>query len=173
MNDSLVAGPADHLAISVADFEGMTDWYKKTFGLREDVADRLDIPEVGIKGSLLMGPNGFRLEILWREGSQRHSGGHSDPTAAVLDRGYLHWGFLVSDLETALDRLGAAGAKITHPKDTLPSHNVRFAIFEDPEGNMIEIIEPVAGNPNAAGRWSRLRYHQAVNGVTTELDDDD
>lgn len=173
MSDSLVAGPADHLALSVADFEGMTEWYKTTFGLCEDVADRLDIPEVGIKGSLLMGPNGFRLEILSREGSQRHSGGHTDPTAAVLDRGYLHWGFLVSDLDTALDRLEAAGAKVTHPKDTLPSHNVRFAIFEDPEGNMIEIIEPVAGNPNAAGRWSRLRYHQAVNGVTAELGDDE
>ena len=134
MSDSLVAGPADHVAISVADFEGMTEWYKTTFGLREDVRDRLDIPEAGIKGSLLMGPNGFRLEILSREGSERHSGGHKDPVAAVLDRGYLHWGFLVADLDTALDRLEAAGAKVTHPKDELRSHNVRFAIFEDPGG---------------------------------------
>lgn len=173
MSDSLVAGPADHMAISVADFEGMTAWYKTTFGLTEDVADRLDIPSVGIKGSLLMGPNGFRLEILSREGSERHSGGHEDPTAAVLDQGYLHWGFLVTDLDTALERLEAAGAKVTHPKDELPSHNVLFAIFEDPEGNMIEIIEPVPGNPTAAGRWSRLRYHQAVNGVTAELADAD
>lgn len=173
MSDSLVAGPADHVALSVADFEAMTEWYKKAFGLHEDVADRLDLPEVGIKGSLLMGPNGFRLEILSREGSERHSGGHTDPTAAVLDRGYLHWGFLVSDLDIALDRLEAAGAKVTHPKDELPSHNVRFAIFEDPEGNMIEIIQPVAGNPHAAGRWSRLRYHQAVNGIAAELSDDE
>lgn len=171
MHDSLVAGPADHMAISVADFEGMTEWYRTTFGLREDPADRLDLPAVGIKGSLLMGPNGFRLEILSRTGSVRHSGGHTDPTAAVLDQGYLHWGFLVSDLDSALARLQAAGAKVTHPKDELPSHNVLFAIFEDPEGNMIEIIQPVAGNPDAAGRWSRLRYHQGLNGVTAELDD--
>ncbi|HEX3803107.1 MAG TPA: VOC family protein [Solirubrobacteraceae bacterium] len=173
MSDSLVAGPADHVAISVANFEAMTEWYKTTFGLTEDLADRLDIPAAGIKGSLLMGPNGFRLEILSREGSVKHSGGHQDPTAAVLDQGYLHWGFLVSDLDAALARLEASGAKVTHPKDELPSHNVLFAIFEDPEGNMIEVIQPVPGNPDAAGRWSRLRYHQAINGVTAELSDED
>ena len=173
MSDSLVAGPADHVAISVVDFEGMTEWYKTTFGLAEDRADRLDIPSAGVKGSLLMGPNGFRLEILSREGSVKPSGGPKDPTAAVQDPGYLHWGFLVTDLDAALVRLEAAGATITHPKDGLPSHNVLFAIFEDPEGNMIEIIQPVPGNPDAAGRWSRLRYHQAVNGVTAELGDDD
>jgi catechol 2,3-dioxygenase-like lactoylglutathione lyase family enzyme len=172
MSESLVAGPADHMAISVADFEGMTEWYKTAFGLTEDLADRLDIPEAGIRGALLMGPNGFRLEILSREGSVRRSGGHPNPTAAVLDQGYLHWGFLVADLDAALARLEAAGAKVTHAKDELPSHNVLFAIFEDPEGNMIEIIEPVPGNPNAAGRWSRLRYHQAINGVTAELSED-
>jgi catechol 2,3-dioxygenase-like lactoylglutathione lyase family enzyme len=170
MTESLVAGPADHVCISVADFEGMTQWYKETFGLEEDLADRLDIPEAGIKGSLLMGPNGFRLEILSRTGSVRHSGGHADPVMAVLDQGYLHWGFLVTDLDAALTRLESAGAKITYPKDKLLSHNVLFAIFEDPEGNMIEVIEPVAGNPEAAGRWSRLRYHQGVHGISAELD---
>ncbi len=171
MTDSLVAGPADHMCISVADFEGMVKWYKETFGLDEDVADRFEVPESQIKGALLMGPNGFRIEILWREGSVRHSGGHTDPVAAVLDQGYLHWGFLVADLDAALVRIQAAGAKITHPKAEMASHNVLFAIFEDPEGNNIEVIQPVAGNQNAAGRWSRLRYHQGVNGVTAELDD--
>ena len=85
MSESLVAGPADHMAISVADFEGMTEWYKTTFGLKEDVADRLNIPEAGIKGSLLMGPNGFRLELTTPTVPKATMDDHAQHARADLD----------------------------------------------------------------------------------------
>lgn len=169
MGYSVVAGPSDHMAISVADFDGMTEWYKAALGLEEDPADRFEVPSEGVRGSLLMGPNGFRIEILARPNSARHGGGHPNPTAALLDQGYHHWGFLTADLDEALAHLQSVGAKVVHQKDEMPSHNVLFAMITDPEGNMIEVIQPVPGDPDAAGRWSRLRYHQAINGVTSEL----
>jgi catechol 2,3-dioxygenase-like lactoylglutathione lyase family enzyme len=169
MRDSVVAGPADHVAISVSDFEGMTEWYKEALGLEEDLVDRFEVPSEGVKGSLLMGPNGFRIEVLARPKSVRRTGGYEDPTTALLDQGYHHWGFLVADLDSALAHLVSVGAAVVHPKDEMPTHNVLFAMIADPEGNMIEVIQPVPGDPDAAGRWSRLRYHQSVNGVTSEL----
>jgi lactoylglutathione lyase len=167
--ESVVAGPADHTALSVADFEGMTEWYKRALGLQEDLADRFEVPAEGVRGALLMGPNGFRIEILARPDSARPGGGHENPTVALRDQGYHHWGFLVADLEAALAHLEAVGAKVVHPHDEMASHNVHFAMIADPEGNMIEVIQPVPGDPDAAGRWSRLRYHQAVHGVRSEL----
>lgn len=166
---SVVAGPSDHMALSVDDFEGMTEWYKEALGLEEDLADRFEVPGEGVKGSLLMGPNGFRIEILARPNSERHGGGHPDPTTALLDQGYHHWGFLTADLDGALAHLQSVGASVVHPKDEMPTHNVLFAMIADPEGNMIEVIQPVPGDPEAAGKWSRLRYHQSINGVTSEL----
>lgn len=165
MSDSVVAGPVDHVAISVADLEGMTEWYKRALGLEEDIADRMAIPEQGVRGSLLMGPRGFRLEILSRPDSTRRDPPHTDTIEALRDQGYHHWGFLVADLDAALARLQAAGATLVHRKAELASHNALFAIVADPEGNMIEPIQPVAGDPDAAGAWSRLRYHQAVHGL--------
>jgi len=165
MSDSLLSGPVDHVGISVSDFEAQVEWYKQAFALEEDVAERLEIPEDGIKVALLSGPNGFRLEMMWRQDSVRRASDYKDPVAALLDQGYHHWAFTVTDLDAALARLQAAGARLAWPKNEIRSHNVLYAHVLDPEGNMIELVQPVPGNADAIGTWARVRHEQALHGL--------
>ena len=53
--------------------------------------------------------------------------------------------FRVADLDAAMTRLKAAGIEVlTHPDWDMPDVG-RFARIHDPEGNPIELWEPVVG----------------------------
>jgi catechol 2,3-dioxygenase-like lactoylglutathione lyase family enzyme len=155
----------DHVGISVSNFEGTVEWYKAAFGLHEDPSDRLDDPEEGIRVALLSGDNGFRLEIMSKEGSVRRASDYKDPVGGLLDQGYHHWAFTVTDLDAALEQLVAAGATLAWPKHEIRSHNVLYGHILDPEGNLVELVQPVAVNAEATGAWARLRYEQGKHGL--------
>lgn len=52
-------------------------------------------------------------------------------------------GFVVADLEKSLAAVEKAGGSIEVPVHANPEHGVRAAIAADPEGHLIEIIQPV------------------------------
>jgi catechol 2,3-dioxygenase-like lactoylglutathione lyase family enzyme len=132
-----------HLAISVADFDAQVRWYKEALGLHEDESERLYVDEPPMQVALLRADNGFCIELIQREGSQRAIS-HDDPVEAVLDQGYHHWALQVDDLDAAIARLERAGARRIGPRQEYRSHLVRIDFVTDPEGNMIELVQPVA-----------------------------
>ena len=50
-------------------------------------------------------------------------------------------GFTTSDIEAFVDRVRAAGGRVTDPIRALPEHQLRVAFVEDVEGHLIEVVQ--------------------------------
>jgi predicted enzyme related to lactoylglutathione lyase len=50
-------------------------------------------------------------------------------------------GFMVADLEAALEKSVAAGATIETPVTEVPEHGLRLAFIRDPQGHRVELLE--------------------------------
>lgn len=129
----------DHIGISVADLEGMTDWYRRALDL--DVRQTGEIPGTGIRVVLLADADGtWAIELLHRPDSMR-SHRITDPDEALLAQGYGHLCLRVADIDLAHRDLVAAGAaSLVIPRDAR-RQGARLAYVADPEGNLIELID--------------------------------
>lgn len=128
----------DHVGVSVADLEAMTEWYCRALGLRESTP--FEIAPIGLRGTFVIGDNGFALELLQREGSQ--AGLQAPDTAtALLTRGYGHIALRVSNVDESHAALLAAGASERMAPQQSPEPGVRMSFVADPEGNLIELLD--------------------------------
>ncbi|TQL48403.1 glyoxylase I family protein [Homoserinimonas aerilata] len=128
----------DHVGLSVADLEAMTRWYCDTLGLRESAPFTIDA--IGLRGTFVIGDDGFAIELLEREGSQ--PGLQAPDTAtALLTRGYGHIALRIADVEGTHAALLAAGASERMPPQQSPEAGVRMSFVADPEGNLIELLD--------------------------------
>lgn len=129
----------DHVGLSVADLEGMTDWYRRALDL--DVRQTGEIPGTGIRMVLLADAGGtWAIELLHRPGSTR-APRIADPDEALLAQGYGHLCLRVADIDAAHRDLVAAGAaSLVIPRDARRP-GARLAYVADPEGNLIELID--------------------------------
>jgi lactoylglutathione lyase len=50
-------------------------------------------------------------------------------------------GFTTSDLEAFVDRVQAAGGRVTDPIRAMPEHRLRVAFVRDVEGHLIEVVQ--------------------------------
>lgn len=50
-------------------------------------------------------------------------------------------GFRTANLEAFLERVRAAGGRVTDEIRSMPEHNLRVAFVEDVEGHLIEVVE--------------------------------
>ena len=68
-----------------------------------------------------------------------------DPLDTLRGQGYGHWALAVDDLDAAFTRLTGSGAEAVWPPADAVQPGARFAYVKDPEGNLIELIQPPAG----------------------------
>jgi catechol 2,3-dioxygenase-like lactoylglutathione lyase family enzyme len=164
MSDSVQIGNLDHVGLSVADFDAQVKWYKEALGLHEVLSERVAIADPPLRIALLSGESGPCLELIERRGSQPNQSDSDDPVDRLLEQGYHHWAFTVTDIDASLARLQAAGAKPVGTKQDFTSHCVRLVCVLDPEGNMIELIQPLVaeGEDPPAGTWQRARHELAT-----------
>lgn len=110
-----------------------------TFGLHEEY--RTEIPEAGIRISLLRGPGGVALELTERDGSTPQH--FTDPVDGAGTQGYFHWALTVDDLDTALATAAARGGRTVSPPASARRPGIRFAYLVDPEDNLLELLQPI------------------------------
>lgn len=128
----------DHVGISVENLEAQTAWYCENLRLRESTP--FSIPPIGLRGTFVIGEDGFALELLQKEGSGPGLQA-PDPNTALLTHGYGHICLRVDNVDQWFDRLIAGGAsERMAPKDS-PEPGVRMAFVADPEGNLIELLD--------------------------------
>nr|WP_234021707.1 VOC family protein [Streptomyces sp. 351MFTsu5.1] len=128
-----------HVSLSVADLDALERWYGAALGL-DQVEERVDLPEAGVRTAVLSDGHGLRIELIEREGSQQVS--RPDPLSAAGERTYGHLALQVVDLDAVFARLTdtlEAGA-VSEPGQGA-SAGMRFAYVHDPEGNLLELIE--------------------------------
>jgi catechol 2,3-dioxygenase-like lactoylglutathione lyase family enzyme len=145
----------DHVNLVVSDLPRMTDFYTRVLGLTESMRVTISGPwidrTVGLGGVeaecvYLDLPNGPRVELLRyvRPEAQRPGklGDSNTP-------GLRHLAFRVTDIDSAVDRLRAAGVTFLSDVQRVPDTQVtyagglrkRLAYFRDPEGNLLELCE--------------------------------
>jgi len=134
-------GIFDHVGLNVGDLETMTDWYVAALGLEVEFEFALD--HVDFRGVMLHSPNGFRVELLHRDGNDAGLRATS-PVDAALTRGFGHVAFDVSHVDAAYDALIALGATDRMSPRPSPQPEVRMAYVADPEGNLIELLDRTA-----------------------------
>jgi catechol 2,3-dioxygenase-like lactoylglutathione lyase family enzyme len=129
----------DHVGLSVADLDAQRRFYAQALGLIDD-AGHVEMPDAGIRTAVLRGPTGLQIELIERSGSVPQN--FTDAYDGASVQGYFHWALAVADLDESIDGLLTAGAtEVSAPAEAIRP-GFRFAYVKDPEGNLIELIQP-------------------------------
>jgi catechol 2,3-dioxygenase-like lactoylglutathione lyase family enzyme len=131
-----------HVSLSVADLDAQQRWYRKALGFAR-VIEEFGLTEPPVRTAVLQAPSGIRVELIERAGSRRVEA-FPDPLDTARAQGYGHWALEVDDLDDAYARLIRAGAQAVWPPADAVQAGARFAYVKDPEGNLIELIQPAA-----------------------------
>ncbi len=129
-----------HTSLSVADLDSQRAWYQRVLGLRE-VVEEFELAEPPVRTVVLRSGSGVRLELIERAGASRNHV-YADPLDAASTLGFGHWALSVDDLDAAFAAIVAAGGIEVWPPADAVAPGARFAYIKDPEGNLIELIQP-------------------------------
>src|SRR5882762_3206634 len=132
-----------HTSLSVADLDAQRAWYQRALGLHE-VVEEFQLDEPAVRTVVLRSGSGVRLELIERAGATRNRA-YTDPLDAASTLGFGHWAVSVRDLDSAFASIVAAGGTGVWPPADAVQPGARFAYIKDPEGNLIELIQPPAG----------------------------
>jgi catechol 2,3-dioxygenase-like lactoylglutathione lyase family enzyme len=128
-----------HAGVSVPDLDRALKWYCGALGLTPGF--RFEVPPAGLRGAFALGHGGAGVELLEQSGATPGVP-RPDPPSANAVHGYNHVCFEVADLEEAYARVVALGAVgVWAPRDS-PEPGVRMAFVTDPDGNLIELLQP-------------------------------
>jgi catechol 2,3-dioxygenase-like lactoylglutathione lyase family enzyme len=132
----------DHVGLSVADIDLQSDFYGRALGLTE-IEERVNLPEAHVRTAILRDESGLKIELIERGGSTLQE--FSDAFDGAGTQGYFHWALYVGDLDAAFaDMLGAGATSVSAPAPAARK-GARFAFVKDPEGNLLELIQPPRG----------------------------
>jgi catechol 2,3-dioxygenase-like lactoylglutathione lyase family enzyme len=131
-----------HVSLSVADLDAQRSWYQRVLGFGE-VIEEFAVPEPAVRTVVLRSPAGPRVELIERAGSARTEV-YSDPLDTLRGQGYGHWALAVGDLDAAFAAITDNGGGAVWPPADAVEPGARFAYVKDPEGNLIELIQPPA-----------------------------
>jgi methylmalonyl-CoA/ethylmalonyl-CoA epimerase len=135
---------ADHVCFGVDDMEGAIAWYGRVLGFQ--VEKRWTVTELpGRDLAYLIGPDGFRLELVSGGNGPRSPSGESFADHLGV-RGANHLCFSVADVDAAVAAIEAEGVSPFFPATDYPvGAERRIAFFKDMEGNVIEFAGPLRG----------------------------
>jgi len=142
-----------HVSLSVADLAAQRRWYAEALGFTE-VTEEFELPEPPVRTVVLESADGVRVELIERAGAAR-AAVFGDPLDTLRGLGYAHWALAVDDLDAAFARLVGLGAEAAWPPAAAVQPGARFAYVKDPEGNLIELIQPTAANGERDPRGQR------------------
>lgn len=122
----------EHLGIAVADPVASARWYEKVLDFSVIFNDGKEPPTL-----LIEHPSGMRVEVMPKTDRPQ-------PERHVRDPGWSHIALKVADLDKAAAELKARGLVFdTEPAAALGGGRVWN--FNDPDGNMLQIVERPAG----------------------------
>lgn len=119
-----------HTMIRVGDLDRSVDFYTRLLGMKE--LRRRDVPE-GKYTLVFVGYDETEpaIELTYNYGVDRYE----------LGNAFGHLAIGVPDIHAAVERLRAAGVKITREPGPVKFGTTVIAFIEDPDGYKIELIE--------------------------------
>jgi glyoxylase I family protein len=130
MRQELFAG-VDHVAIAARDPAGLADWYCEALGFRMLSDNGKARPT-----RILAGSGGGMIEMMPDDETP-------PPGRELFDRGISHLAIRVTDLDAAVAGLRRSGVEVAEP--VAAAGGGRVATFNDPEGNVVQVVERPAG----------------------------
>ena len=123
----------NHVHIRASDPHASAAWYEQHFGAKI-LGAREVMPGTITVSMEVDGP--VRLNI-----SSQKEGSPQDRSAAELNRlGLEHFGFVVDDIDSDMDRLAAAGIRVVLPITEVPGGG-RLSYIEGPDDVLIELVQ--------------------------------
>ncbi|MFN0094982.1 MAG: VOC family protein [Dehalococcoidia bacterium] len=142
-----------HIAVNTPDLDRLVDFYVKAFGfepLRPQVGpgwrdNALIDSIVGLRGSAarsqMLRAGTCYLEVFEYSAPAAREAG----AAAPNDHAYTHFGVVVDDIDAECERLAALGMRFTLERPA-ELGNLKAVYGYDPDGNIIEILQPGPGH---------------------------
>lgn len=124
----------NHVHIRSTDPRASALWYEKYFDAKK-LFEREVMPGTVTISMEMGGP--VRLNI----SSKPEGSSDARPVAELNQLGLEHFGFDVTDLESELKRLEAAGIRIVLPLTQVPTGTL-LAYIEGPDDVLIELVQP-------------------------------
>lgn len=122
-----------HVAINTPNFEAMEAFYTEKLGF--PVTRRWDD-----SGIIFIDVGSTTIELIGRE----EVAGQAPPHALGQGTGINHIALHVSSTDDAFRELNERGVEVLSEPSTFRD-TVRIAFFSDPDGNVLEIVEELAG----------------------------
>jgi catechol 2,3-dioxygenase-like lactoylglutathione lyase family enzyme len=133
-----------HIVIRAPDVGRSSDWYARVFGYRIFIDERTKEPAPRTMG--IIGDTAIEIVKAARAGV--------DPDGA----GYALMSFVVDNVEATLAVLHEAGAAKAEPPVAIGA--IKYALFRDPDGILLEIIE-LGGDASLAAFGNRILARRA------------
>jgi catechol 2,3-dioxygenase-like lactoylglutathione lyase family enzyme len=127
----------DHVGLAVAHLEAMAQWYAQVLDAVVDY--RAERPGIAVQVIVLIDADGFRLELLHREGSAP-AHGREDIATSLLRHGLGHLALRVDDVQVAFERLVGLGAAAVSQPGPGSQPGMMIAFVADPEENLVELV---------------------------------
>jgi catechol 2,3-dioxygenase-like lactoylglutathione lyase family enzyme len=120
---------AHHVAFATPNFERLRDFYVNTLGLKQ-------VGQFGGRNIVFVEAGSTTIEIVERPG---------EPVQPMQRIGWVHFAFEVADIDAAYKELTAKGIAFHVEPKLFPEDNpaVKLAFFKDPDGNELELVEPL------------------------------
>jgi methylmalonyl-CoA/ethylmalonyl-CoA epimerase len=136
-----VFGRIDHIGVAVEDIDAAIALYEGSFEMQ--LAHRETVEEQGVEAVLLDVGDGH-VELLAPLGPETPVGKFMAKNGAGLH----HVAYAVDDIDSALERIAAAGIKLidSEPRTGIRESRVAFLHPRSTGGVLTEIVEPAGGH---------------------------
>ncbi len=138
VDSSTAQAIVDHAGVSVADLARSERFYRDVLGF-DVVEDRFAFEEHELRGVVLTNPQGARVELFERKGSQP-SGPHHQ-IESTRRQGWFQFALAVPDIAQSFAAVVAAGAQSSLEPTTAPDGVSLVAFVRDPDGNLVEFLQ--------------------------------
>ena len=119
----------EHIGIYAQDSAALASWYAKTLDLQE--VRRIERGEGKPPVVFLQGAVGAVVEILPTDAAKS--------CQELNSPGFTHLGIVIEDFEAQVARLASLGIEVNGIRST--SNGWMIGYFNDPEGNVLELIQ--------------------------------
>jgi len=118
-----------HVCLNVSDADELAQWYKDNLGFEDSWAFTSEDGET--RNVYVADDNGFELQLSDTEGNEEFEPGTA----------FDHFAVHTEDVDAAFEEIDDHGV-VKEPGDQ-PAAGARTAFIEDPDGHVIELIEPL------------------------------
>jgi catechol 2,3-dioxygenase-like lactoylglutathione lyase family enzyme len=135
---STIQAVVDHAGVSVASLAVSEPFYRDVLGF-DRVEDRFEFAQHELKGVVLVNPQGARVELFERQGSEPTGPHHQ--IESTRRQGWFQFALTVPDIEATFAAVVAGGAQPSLAPTTAPDGVSLVAFVRDPDGNLVEFLQ--------------------------------